>query len=510
MTDRARLEQALVAADAAGDADAARQLASALREISAQPAIAQRTPRPWSPLRIPGNADETKSYALNLARGNLRNVGLVGRAIMNAVASPPLMAMDAGVGVRNYIDEKRQPKQLSDLIAPKPFQGYELPSQTWSRAQDELGMVKPENITEKAADVVVQMAVGGRMPAPSIRTTAPANFSQQSVRDVTLAASQKAGYTVPPATAKPSFLNKVLEGAAGKLSTAQAASAKNQQTTQELAKRAVWLTGEVTPAALDDIAAQAFRKGYMPVRNVGTMRADAQYAKDLANVAQRFEGASKSFPEAAKNDVAGIVKNMQKQSFETDSAVDMISLLRDRAKAAYRAGDDGLGGAYRGISKALEDAIERGLSRRGKDGAEVLKNFREARQLIAKTHSVGDALNQSTGTVSATKLAQQLGKGKPLSGDLKTIAQFGQAFPKAAREFNESLPGISPLDFATSGGLSAITKNPWYLGGAFLRPGIRKTILSPAGQRALTQPSTPLQPQTPLALLYGAGGLLGQ
>lgn len=454
--------------------------------------------------------DAFQKLLLQNASVAARTAGLFGRTTVNALTALPRLAMDAGVEGRNLYERATQPKNLSSLIAPKAPDQYELPSQTWNRALDEYGLPQHQGL-EKVGDVVGQMAIGGRLPAPSAAQQAPANFVKpQSVRDFTLSASQAAGYTIPPATAKPSFLNKVLEGAAGKLSTAQAASSKNQQTTQELAKRAVGLTGEVTPAALDDIAAQAFQKGYMPVRNVGTMRADAQYTKDLADVAQRFEGASKSFPEAAKNDVAGIVKNMQKQSFETDSAVDMISILRDRAKAAYRAGDDGLGGAYRGISKALEDAIERGLARRGKDGAEILKNFRDARQLIAKTHSVGDALNQSTGTVSATKLAQQLGRGKPLSGDLKTIAQFGQAFPKAAREFNESLPGVSPLDFATSGGLSAITKNPWYLGGAFVRPGIRETILSPAGQRALTQPGTPLQPQTPLALLYGAGGLLSQ
>lgn len=453
--------------------------------------------------------DAFQKLLLQNANVAARTAGLFGRTTVNALTALPRLAMDAGIEGRNIYERATQPRNLSSLIAPKQPVQYELPSQTWNAALNEWGLPQHQGL-EKVGDVVGQMAIGGRLPAPSAAQQVPANFNPQSVRDITLQASQQAGYTVPPATAKPSFLNKVLEGAAGKLSTAQAASAKNQQTTQELAKRAVGLTGEVTPTALDDVAAQAFQKGYMPVRSVGTMRADAQYVKDLANVAQRFEGASKSFPEAAKNDVAGLVKNMQKQSFETDSAVDMISILRDRAKAAYRSGDDGLGGAYRGISKALEDAIERGLARRGKDGAEILKNFRDARQLIAKTHSVGDALNASTGTVSATKLAQQLGRGKPLSGDLRTIAQFGQAFPKAAREFNESLPGISPLDFATSGGLSAITKNPWYLGGAFLRPGIRETILSPAGQRALTQPGTPLQPQTPLALLYGAGGLLGQ
>lgn len=474
--------------DAPDDADPS-AVAKAYLAKQSKPAA----PGPWTPARLPKSVDEAKSYGLNLLRGNLRNVGLAGRTITNAATSLPLLAMDAGVGARNLMGGD-----------------YELPSQTWNQGLDALGMVKPENITEKAADVVGQMALGGRFPAPSAATQAPANFNPQGVRDITLQASQQAGYTVPPATAKPSNLNKILEGMAGKLSTAQAASAKNQQTTQELAKKAIGITGEVTTEALKQTADDAFQKGYIPIRGVGTMRADAQYASDLAKAAARFEGAGKSFPEAAKTDIVDFVAKMQKKSFETDSAVDMISILRDKASAAYRQGDKAAGGAYRAVSKALEDAIERGLARRGKDGAQLLKNFREARQLIAKTHSVEAALNPSTGTVSATKLAQQLGKGKPLSGELKTIAQFGQAFPKAAREFNESLPGISPLDFATSGGLSAITKNPWYLGGAFIRPAVREAILSPTGQKALTGPPASISDELVMSLLYGGQGLLGQ
>lgn len=459
-----------------------------------------------TPPELFNTRDSLKSTALNAAKFGARELGLTGRTILNAATSIPLAAMDAGVGIRNFIDEKMRPKQLRDLIAPQQQPGYELPSQTWNKALNDYGVPQHEGL-EKVGDVVGQMAFGGMLPAPGIKAPAPANFNMQGVRDMTLQASQKAGYTVPPATAKPSIMNKVLEGAAGKLSTAQTASARNQAVTQELAKKAVGITGEITPAALDEVASNAFQSGYAPIRNIGTMRADAKYADDLTKIASKFKGASKSFPEAAKTDITDIVSSMQKKSFESDSAVDMISILRERAKTAYRQGDGDLGGAYRSISKALESAIERGLARRGKDGTELLKNFRDARQLIAKTHSVGDALNESTGVISATKLAQQLGRGKPLSGDLKTVAQFGQAFPKAAREFNESLPGISPLDFYSSGGIAAATKNPWYLGGPFVRPAVRSLLLSPQGQRMLTSQPGQLPPEL---LMGGATGLLGQ
>jgi hypothetical protein len=112
--------------------------------------------------------------------------------------------------------------------------------------------------------------------------------------------------------------------------------------------------------------------------------------------------------------------------------------------------------------------------------------FKAARQQIAKTYSVQSGLNAATGDVSAQKLAQQLAKGKPLSGELKDIAEFATAFPKATQTLKEAPKAWSPLDaFAGLGG--AGIGSPTLMAAAAARPAVRAALLSPAYQRAAMQ-----------------------
>lgn len=415
-----------------------------------------------------------------------RQLGRTARIGADAVAAIPLAVADFGIGARNLLTGSN----------------YEDASSMYRGAMDQL-LPKAEGTAEKVVDVVGQMAVGSKLPniAPQIGNV-PQNFVRpQSVRDATLAASQKAGYVVPPTTTNPTITNQLLEGAAGKLTTAQKASAKNMEVTNKLAARALGLpddaplSKEVIGRVRNDAA-----KGYEAIRKVGTVRADSQYANDLAKITERFKGAEKSFPELAKSDVLDLVNSMNKKSFDSDAAIDAMSILRDNASMAYAQGNSKLGGAYRSVSNAIEDALERALQRRGVNGAQLLNNFRASRQAIAKTFTVEKALNQSTGNVSATTIAKQLEKGAPLSGELKQIGQFGQAFPKAAREFNESLPAVSPLDFYASGGASVLSGNLLPLLYPFARYGAREGLLSQAGQRLAVPSQAVARPQTARAL----------
>jgi hypothetical protein len=70
----------------------------------------------------------------------------------------------------------------------------------------------------------------------------------------------------------------------------------------------------------------------------------------------------------------------------------------------------------------------------------TLTNYRAARQLIAKTHTIGDNLNPSTGNVNATGVGNALKDGTPLTGDLKTIADFANSAPGIT-----SVPNGAPL-----------------------------------------------------------------
>lgn len=508
------LEDALIAAHEAGDTEAAQIIAEELkssaapRDTTAEFRAAQAR-NPTDP-SLYNKTDALKSFALRALRNDARNIGLTGRTILNTVTSLPLAAMDAGVGVRNFIDEKMRPKQLSDLIAPQQHQGYELPSQTWNKALNDYGVPQHTGILEKGGDIVGQMLLGSKMPAPQIANSAPAGFNPQTMKQVALANAQKEGYVVPPSTVNPSVTNKVLESIGGKVAMEQDASLKNQAVTDALVKRSLGMDDAVQVAedALPALRAQAAGP-YKALRSVGTMRADADYGKALDAITAQYRGAAKDFPDLARTDILDAVESVRKPSFDSDSAMDAIAILRDKASTAYRQGDKALGKAYREISGAMESAIERSLARRGKDATKLLKEFRDARQLIAKSYTAEGALNPQTGSFNAQKLATQLAKGKPLTGDMKKVADFATAFPKAAKLVLDS-GSVRNTDVILGAGTAALSREPSYLLYPFARQAVRAGLLTNAGQNALTQPGIQPMPKTALSLLYGTQGLLSE
>jgi hypothetical protein len=124
--------------------------------------------------------------------------------------------------------------------------------------------------------------------------------------------------------------------------------------------------------------------------------------------------------------------------------------------------------------------------------------------LIAKTYSVQKGLNSETGSVSAQALAKQLEKGKPLSGELLTVAKMGSAFPKATQSLKETPKAISPLDWFAGGGASIATSNPLPMLGLLARPAARSYLLSPAAQRAALRGPGPIADPEAIGLLTNA------
>lgn len=426
------------------------------------------------------------------------------RPIAQGVAAMPLAAMDAGVILRNLgeraVNAIRTPR-LGELVSgKKPADQYVLPSEMFRQSLD-ANTLAPDSKVGKVAEGISSMVVGAALPGPEL---AKRPEPIPTVRQQTLSASQKEGYVVPPSTTNPSMVNKLLEGTAGKLTTAQQASGMNQATTNRLAAESLGLgpDAQITRDVLNNLRQEA-GNAYRAVKEVGTITPDEQFALQLERIAAKYRGAARSFPDLASSPVEDAIKAVSQPSFEADSAVDAISILRDKAATAGKQGDKGLASAYRSIANALEGAIERHIQS-DPENAGLLTKFRSARELIAKTYSVEKALNSETGNVSAVKLAQQLGRGAPLSGGLRKAASFGAAFPKAARSFEESMPGVSPLDAYGAGGLAAITGNPTPLLYPFGRMGTRNFLLSPAGQRLATQgPQRSLPPEVVNALAAG-------
>lgn len=338
---------------------------------------------------------------------------------------------------------------------------------------------------------------GSRDAARSAAQTANAT------RDATLQASRNVGYVVTPSQAgSGGLVNNTLEALGGKIKTQQAASVKNQAITDQLARKSLGLS-EDAPLSPETFKAvrDAAGASYENLRGLGTIQADKTYSTAINQLAQQSRNAGKSFPGLAKNDLEAVVASLDQKAFDAGDAIDAIRLLRDSAESAYAKGDKGLGKAYRSASTALEDMLDRAAQSSG--SPELVGSFRQARQQIAKSYTVENALNQGAGTVNANKLAQQLAKGKPLSGELKTAAQFAQAFPKAAQS-NVTVPAFSPLD-VFSGGVGVGTGNPLLVGLTASRPVARSLVLNKGYQGSFVNP-----PRYSAGLLERSGtGLLG-
>lgn len=535
--DLDQLERALRNADAAGDTDAARQLAQAI-------VAARGTQKQGASLSdIPaGLWQQTKDAAGGLMRGagsigstllapmDIINAKMMGRPAMagnedrrqsiteatrSLGANPDSMTYGAGKLGSEIAGTAGMGSALSGLGGAIPglaqragpaldairTAGFSaggatglggLGARTLGGAITggaSAGLVSPE-------DAAAGAIIGGVLPGALQLGSAVGGAAGRMLRGPEQApqlasaieAAQRAGYVIPPTQANASLGNRLLEGMAGKISTAQNASALNQGVTNKMAARSLGLAEDttLTPEVLTNIR-KAAGQAYDSIGKAGTVVPGPEYAKALDEIAAPHMKAALGFPGAAPSPVIKLAESLRSESFDAGAAVAKIKELRSAADDAFRTGNTDIGRASKKAATALEDALDKHLQATG--ATDLLQQFRDARKLIAKTYSVEKALNPASGSVDARKLGQQLTKGKPLSGELADAATFGLQFPKAAQAVDGmgSLPQTSPLDWALAGGMTAATSNPLGMAGLLARPAARSLALSPLIQSRLRQ-----------------------
>jgi hypothetical protein len=501
--------------------------------------------RPVSDQTILAQLNSQQTPAPQMPQQGLgRGLGLGGRAMFEGVNAMPQMAENVGVEWRNIAEQgvnrmapglaqgiyginrkiagampESMTRDVVSAILPQD-QGpaYQSASETSRQALNQIGLPEAQTFGEKALSMGISGVTGAKLPAPQAANQAPLGFTRgslPSVAEQTLRESQKAGYVVPPATARPTLGNRLMEGAAGKTNVAQAASVRNQEVTNTLAKRALDLPDDapLTLDTLNTIRAHA-GKVYERVAKAGEIRPDGQFLDELASLGKSADDIAKDFPDAdvaATAKIGELVNSLLRDKFDAKSALSYLKELRAQASGnlSFQNSADpakrALGMAQREAAGTLEDLIGRHLATNG--DTELAAAFDSARRTIAKTYTVQSALNESTGNVAAAALGGQLKKGKPLSGELEIAARFARAFPKASKEVTESFPGISPWDFGWGGIGSVVAGNPLPAAYPFARMGLRSYLLSPTGQRAATTPG--LGQGVSPELLMGAASVAG-
>lgn len=306
-----------------------------------------------------------------------------------------------------------------------------------------------------------------------------------------------------------------MEGVSGKVKTQQAHAVKNQNLTESLARKAMGMSDEapITQEAMQGIRNAAYQKGYEPVSKVGVFETDRVYMKALDDIAADYKGAARSFGKAVPDEVGQMVDSLKVGAMDAGDAIKMTRILREDASKAFASGDKALGKATRKASDAIEDQIERGLEAAGKDGAAMLKEFRDARTLMAKAHSVEESIRKS-GKVDAKAFAKMLQKGKPLTGELKTIGEFARHFPDVAGvpKAGWSNP-ITALDAFGAAGMAGMGAGPMAVALPAARLAARQAVLSKPMQGAPNYGPGLLQRLPPDLLeelrRRGIGGLFG-
>lgn len=313
---------------------------------------------------------------------------------------------------------------------------------------------------------------------------------RNAARDSTVKTAQEAGYVIPPTQVSPEapgLVNRLAEGFSGKAATAQAAAIKNEKVTLALAKRDLGIPDGVplNRDTLDGVRKVAGQV-YETVKKVGTIRPDKSFADELAGATAPYREVVSDFPSMANKEIDGLLQDLSKPAFNSSSLVELVKRLRADGRANLKAFDKPekvqLGRVQMQAQESIEDLIERNLSAQGVDG--LVDMYRNARVAIAKTHTVEDALEESTGKVVASKIGRKFSSGKPLSGGLETIGRTAEAFPKALQNVNSSMPGLSPLDYLAGGMAGASIGAPGVI-AAGARPLVRAGLLSGPYQKGL-------------------------
>lgn len=294
------------------------------------------------------------------------------------------------------------------------------------------------------------------------------------------------GYSIPPTSANPTAKNAVLESLGGKLLTEQKASLNNQNITNTLARKSIGLA-EDAPLSAETLAVLRKQAGqvYDKAKNLGTFTTDKKFMDELSAISRETSKVSKEFPELLDKGIGELVNQFKRDTISAESVVELTKLLRERARSAYRTGNNEVGRANRSISNALEGLMERNIE--SSAAPQFLKTFRDARKTIAKAHNIEDAMDEA-GNISSRKLAAMLSRGDPLDGELKTAARFADTFPKASQDAKRSMLPGSPLDWAVAGGISYGAQDPRAMALLALRPGVRAAMLSKPYQKHMLSP----------------------
>lgn len=259
-------------------------------------------------------------------------------------------------------------------------------------------------------------AVGNKLSQAANNKTVQKTVN--SVKDATLKAAQDAGFTIPRSLYNPTFMSNRLESFGGKAAVKQAATDKNQNVVNDLARKALGVSKDA-PLSTGTIE-QVRKQAYKPYEEVASISKGA--ANALEDLKQARADATSWF-----------------NSYNRSANPEHLAKAQE----------------FREIANVADSVLDDYATQAGKP--QLIGQLKEARKTIAKTYTVERALNPANGDIDSRVLARLFEKGKPLSDGLDDIGRFAKGFGQVAPTGKGgSGAGISALDATASLGLGAL------------------------------------------------------
>ncbi len=286
--------------------------------------------------------------------------------------------------------------------------------------------------------------------------------------------AQKKGYVVPRSEVAPGFLNNRLEGIAGKAALGQESVLRNQQAVSAQARKAIGIAPDkpITGAVID----KAIKKNYAPYEKVAELETQPSLARGYS---------INTTPQTNSKALLQELKQARR-----DSSAYYTTAATQGGNPEIIAKADALAKRSKEIEQIFKDRA------RSAGKPELVKELVQARKNIAKVYDVDKARNVSTGEIDPVVIGKSLDKApKKITGELKQIGEFQQAFPKYAKAGEGAqTPGVSKIEATTAvaggfGGTAVGGAVGGFIGSLlpFVSTPVRNYLLSPGYQAKIVQ-----------------------
>ena len=427
-----------------------------------------------------------------------------------ATQRPGLLVGGLGTSVFDFTNLVLPGALQKSIIAGTPTALTQMAPRTAALAQNVLTGGTTAGITsaaQQAADTgtINPLQLANETVAGALMTLPTATVSAATTPRQVVPLTQKQliaqraieqGATFVPSEVNPTILNNLLEAFSSKPQTKQLTSIKNAEIGNAAARK---FLGVDPDTAITLPVLNKFRedKGqfYDALRSNKTYYTDQQFLKSISD---KLDDLNDLAP--TNNVLAEIntLKGLQQLNFNSKGFVEQMKRLKKDSGSnliSQEPANRNLGEIQRFAVNQMEDLAERNLTNIYKQ-PDVVKNFKQAREDIAKSYTLQKSLNLATGDVSLAELGQRAKRGKIVPAELQVLADAAAAYPNSfqnvARIGSAPGPNLTDLAAGTVGAVS--TGNAGALGAVFGRPLGRNLITSPMFQQNLL-PST--QPQAP-------------